>query len=849
MFVVGILMLIIAAAALLRQGEKNEHSRNLADHLPIWKVENDLIISKYGDVTIAYEVTLPEIFSLSNDEYEAVHELWVKAIKVLPENTIVHKQDWFTKDRFDGNIERAENTFLGAASDRFFHERPYLNHRCYLFITRRPSGSKVTSSAHSNLLKKRLVPEDTGSGAAVAGLQESTGQFERILKDSGLVGIRRMNADEIAGTEKVAGIIEQYCYLLDEATKPVVKDIEFKPTFKVGSSHCQLFSLADVADMPALCGPRINYDRYSTDKTKFSIGFATPVCQLLNCNHIYNQYIFISDGQKTIKNLESKRLRLQSLSAYSRQNAISREAVNAFLNEAISQQRSPVKAHYNLLLWTDNPAEAKELRNMASSALAQMESRPKEETKGAAQIFWGGIPGNAGDFPGNETFDTFLEQATCFFNNESNSKDSVSPFGLRVVDRLNGRPLWVDISDLPMRNQTITNRNKAVFGASGSGKSMWMCHFHRCYYEQGAHVLIVDVGHSYESLCKLLGGYYFTYTEKNPIEFNPFYIAEGDSLDTEKKESLKTLLVALWKRDDESFRRSEYVALSNALHLYYEKLAANPDIFPCFNTFYSYLQDEYVHVLASDQVKEKDFDVSNFLYVLRPYFAGGEFSYLLNAKEKLDVFHQRFVVFELDSVKDHPTLFPVITLIIMELFISKMRKLKGVRKVITIEEAWKAISRSGMAEFMKYLYKTVRKHFGEAIVVSQEIDDVINSPIVKEAILNNADTRILLDMRKFQNKFDAIQNVLGMSNKGKVMTLSLNKSNDINRRYREVYIDLGGTTMRVYGFEPSPEEYYSYSTEEKDKVLVKQYAEKYGGDIRKGIKALLADLKEKGKLN
>jgi len=849
MFVVGVVLLIIAAAFLLRQAEYKENSRNLEEHLPIWKVEDDLIISKYGDITIAYEVALPEIFSLSNDEYEAVHELWVKAIKVLPNNTIVHKQDWFLKDRFDGNIERDDNSFLGGASDRFFHERPFLNHRCYMFVTRRPAGRKVSSSAHSNLLRKKLVPEDAGSAAAIVGLQESTGQFERILKDSGLVELRRMSGDEITGTPERAGIIEQYCYLLDDAAKPVVKDIEFKPSFKIGSSHLQLFSLADVTDMPALCGPRINYDRYSTDKTKFSIGFVTPVCQLLNCNHIYNQFIFIGDGQLTIKKLESKRLRLQSLSAYSRQNAISREAVNAFLNEAISQQRSPVRAHFNVLAWTDNPSEAKELRNMTSSALAQMESTPREEIKGAPQIFWAGIPGNAGDFPSNETFDTFLEQATCFFNSESNSKDSLSPFGLRVVDRLNGRPLWVDISDLPMRNQMVTNRNKAVFGASGSGKSMWMCHFHRCYYEQGAHVLIVDVGHSYESLCKLLNGYYFTYTEKSPMQFNPFYIADGDVLDTEKKESLKTLLVALWKRDDEAFRRSEYVALSNAIHLYYEKLASNQDIFPCFNTFFDYLQEEYVHVLASDQVKEKDFDVSNFLYVLRPYYKTGEFGYLLNATEKLDVFHQRFVVFELDAVKDHPTLFPVITLVIMELFISKMRKLKGIRKVITIEEAWKAISRSGMAEFMKYLYKTVRKHFGEAIVVSQELDDVISSPIVKDAILNNADCKILLDMRKFQNKFDQIQTVMGMSNKGKVMTLSLNKSNYINRRYREVYIELGGTMMRVYGFEPSPEEYYAYSTEEKDKVLVKQYAEKFGGDIRKGIRALLADLKENGKLN
>ena len=178
--------------------------------------------------------------------------------------------------------------------------------------------------------------------------------------------------------------------------------------------------------------------------------------------------------------------------------------------------------------------------------------------------------------------------------------------------------------------------------------------------------------------------------------------------------------------------------------------------------------------LKADGVKDRDFDINNFLYVLRPYYKGGEFDYLLNAKENLDVLHQPFIVFELDNVKDHPILFPVINLIIMEMFISKMRKLKGVRKVIVIEEAWKSIAKSGMAEFMKYLYKTVRKYFGEAVTVTQEMDDIISSPIIKEAIINNADCKLLLDMKKFQNKFDRIQAVLGMTDKGRDLVLSIN---------------------------------------------------------------------------
>jgi conjugation system TraG family ATPase len=389
------------------------------------------------------------------------------------------------------------------------------------------------------------------------------------------------------------------------------------------------------------------------------------------------------------------------------------------------------------------------------------------------------------------------------------------------------------------------NEEKALLlliDTSGSGKSFFTNHMVRSYYEQGTHVVLVDVGHSYKGLCDMVHGYYFTYSEKDPIRFNPFYIGYGDVLDTEKKESIKTLLLALWKKDNETFNRSEYVALSNALQLYFDKLEKQPDLFPCFDSFYEFLKDEFVTVLLGDNVKDKDFDVSNFLYVLRPYYNGGEFDYLLNAKENLDLLQQPFIVFELDNIKDHPILFPVVTIIIMEVFISKMRKLKGIRKMILIEEAWKAIAKEGMAEYIKYLFKTVRKFFGEAIVVTQEVEDIISSPVVKQAIINNSDCKILLDQSKYQNKFDQIQELLGLTEKEKALVLSVNKANDPTKKYKEVFISLGGILSRVYRTEVSLEEYLAYTTEETEKVKMQAYAKKYGS-IQKGIAAMAADMR------
>jgi conjugation system TraG family ATPase len=812
--------------------------KNAEQVFPIYKVEHDTLLSMQGDLSIAFELTLPELFTLSNDEYMAFHQTWVKAIKLLPKNSVFHKQDWFVQDEYEARF--SNQTFLGHASERFFNERPYLAHHCLVMLTKRPENYKQITSATSGLMRKHITPSQTTSTELFRDFADSAGQFKRILEDSGLVRARRLTDDELAGTLTVPGILEQYCFLLNHSDKPVLKDIHLRDELRIGENYCQLYTLAEAEHLPALVGPRITYDQYSTDKTKFSTGFASPIGALLNCNHIYNQYLFLEDSARTLKKLEAKKLRLQSLSAYSRENAIGRDAAQEFLNEAISQQRLPVKAHFNILAWTDNKAELKDVRNKVSSALAQLDAQPKQETDGTPQIWWAGLPGNSGNFPMNDTFDTFAEQAACFFNLDTNYRSSLSPCGIRLGDRLSGNPLHVDLSDEPMKNGITTNRNKFILGPSGSGKSFFTNHLLRSYYEQGSHIVLVDVGHSYEGLCEFVDGYYFTYSEDNPISFNPFYVGKDDALDTEKRESIKAMILALWKKEDEGVQRSEYIAISDALFHYYE---SQPE-FACFNSFYEFLKGPFYDTMKASKVKDQYFDIDNLLFVLRPYYKGGEYDYLLNATENLDLLHRRFIVFELDNIKDHPILFPVVTLIIMETFVSKMRKLaKDIRKMILIEEAWKAIAREGMAEYIKYLFKTVRKYFGEALVVTQDIEDIISSPVVKQAIINNSDCKILLDQRKYQNDFPKIQQLLGITDKETALIMSMNRANDERYRYKEVFISLNSQLSRVYRTEVSREEYWTYTTESAEKARVKSYKNKYG-DIRKAIAMIVLEEKQ-----
>ena len=529
--------------------------------------------------------------------------------------------------------------------------------------------------------------------------------------------------------------------------------------------------------------------------------------------------------------------------------------IDEYLNEAHSMGLTSVRCHCNVMAWSDDREQLKHIKNDVGSQLALMECKPRHNTVDTPTLFWAGIPGNEADFPAEESFYTFIEQAVCFFTQETNYKSSPSPFGIKMVDRLTGKPLHVDISDLPMKRGITTNRNKFVLGPSGSGKSFFMNHLVRQYYEQGTHVVLVDTGNSYQGLCEMINkkskgedGIYFTYTEEKPISFNPFY-TDDMVFDVEKKDSIKTLLLTLWKSEEDKISKTESGELGSAVTAYINRIKADRSIVPNFNSFYEFMRDDYRTEIAKREIEvsKADFNIDNFLTTLRQYYKGGRFDFLLNSDKNIDLLSKRFIVFEIDAIKENKELFPVVTIIIMEAFINKMRRLKGVRKQIIVEEAWKALSSASMSEYLKYLYKTVRKYFGEAIVVTQEVDDIISSPVVKEAIINNSDCKILLDQRKYMNKFDSIQNLLGLTDKERGQILSINMANNPSRLYKEVWIGLGGTQSAVYATEVSGEEYLCYTTEETEKMEVMALAEKLGGNIELAIKQLAESKRNKNK--
>ncbi len=280
---------------------------------PLLAVEGDCIVSKDADITVAFRVDLPELYTVTSAEYEAIHSAWAKAIKVLPDYSVVHKQDWFVRENYRPATDADDMSFLSRSFERHFNERPYLNHTCFLFLTKTTKERMRMQSDFSSLCRGNIIPKEVNRDTATKFL-EAVGQFERIVNDSGFVRLTRLSSDEITGTPDTAGLVEKYFALsLDDTT--CLQDMELGADgLRIGSKSVCLHTVSDVEDLPGTVGTDMRYERLSTDRSDCRLSFAAPVGLLLSCDHVYNQYIFLDDSAENLRRFEKSARNMQSLS-------------------------------------------------------------------------------------------------------------------------------------------------------------------------------------------------------------------------------------------------------------------------------------------------------------------------------------------------------------------------------------------------------------------------------------------------------------------------------------------------------------------------------------------------------
>lgn len=298
----------------------------LESKFPLLAVEGGCIISKDADITVVYRVELPELFTVTSAEYEAIHAAWCKALKVLPEYSVVHKQDWFIRERYRPATGEGDMSFLSRSYERHFNERPFLTHACFLYLTKTTRERMHMRSDFSTLCRGNIIPKEVNREAATKFL-EAAEQFERILNDSGFLTLVRLTGDEITGTADCPGLLERYFSLsLSETTS--LQDIELgAEVLRVGNKRVCLHTLSDTEDLPGHVGTDTRYERLSTDRSDCLLSFAAPVGLLLSCDHLYNQYVFLEDSDENLRMFEKRARNMQSLSRYSRGNQINKEWV------------------------------------------------------------------------------------------------------------------------------------------------------------------------------------------------------------------------------------------------------------------------------------------------------------------------------------------------------------------------------------------------------------------------------------------------------------------------------------------------------------------------------------------
>lgn len=774
----------------------------------------DLLFGLGGECSVILKLTNPVIqYSASADAYDEFHGLLLNIVKILGDGYILQKQDIISRQKYPAKIAKE---YLQQKYNDHFAGRDYLEVTTYLIIT-----MQVKKGAFYVFDAK-----------ALGDFRQVIGKVTAIL-ETGRTGPVILNKSEIDGLVlRVLSMNFSREHLALTNLSPNDTQINMGER----SIRCMNLVNIDTIDLPQEVGTHVELNEKDSLK-----GFPADVLSFLFKvpgfdTILFNQVIEIPNQVMTLKKLELKKKRHSGIPDPA--NTLCMEDIDLLLNDVARENQLLVNSHFNIIVAA--PAgQIQKACNFVESALFGLGIIANKNAYNQLELFRTALPGNAVELKNYDWFLTTCDAALCFFFKESLPKDEPSDFLVRFTDR-QGVPVGIDVSDLPMRTGRINNRNKFLLGGSGTGKSFCMNSLLEQYLLYNMDVIIVDVGHSYSGLCAYYNGKYITYTEENPITMNPFAMPANE-YNIEKKDFLITLVALLWKGADGLLSNVERDVLSNVVSAYYVKNFQWEDPELNFNTFYEFALEKIPQIKKEESIP---FELDEFRYVLKKFYKGGEYQAILNEAADQSLFSERFIVYEIDNVSNNKILLPIVTLIIMDIFIQKMRHRKHQRKAIILEEAWKALASPIMANFLLYLNKTVRKFWGEIIEVTQELGDILGNPIVKDAIINNSDTVILLDQSKFKENYKEIAALLSISATEQRKIFSINQlDNKTNRSpFKEFYMRRG-QVGEVYGVEVSLSQYLCYTTEKPEKSAVEIYTQAFG-TYPEGLDAFTGDLQQ-----
>lgn len=750
------------------------------------------------------------------DLFYDFHQTFENITKILGAGYTIQKQDIFSTRNYHIDSTHSSD-FLENHYQKHFDGRPFTDITTYLIITGELPRSRFFS------YDRKLFETFIRNIHKVADMFQNKGLKARVLSG-----------------KEIKHYIQRY-FSVNFSNKVVGFDniSASEDHLKIGKTFVQNISLVDIDEVyfPKEIHPykERNFGvRFPVDLLSFL--HETPSVDCI----IYNQVLMIPDQRNELNKLEVKKKRHSGIPDPA--NTFCVEDINTVMVDVAREGQLLIYSHFNVIVCAKEHKNLSKAVNFVESSLFDSGISVSKQCKNQFELFMCSLPGNSYSLKNYDRFLTTSSAAICLFFKERLKKTEDSPLLINFTNR-QGVPIGIDMSGKEGEIKFTNNSNKFILGPSGSGKSFFMNAYIRQLYLANTDIVLVDTGHSYSGLCDYYGGRYITYSEEKPITMNPFKIS-AEEFNEEKKEFLKSLVALLWKGTDGVINQVEDTLLSNLISAYYLAYFSEGSSVKSlnFNSFYEFSVTHIQQVITQEGIP---FDLKSFQFILKKFYAGGDFDKTLNNDFDNTLFDESFIVFEIDAIKDHKILFPIVTLIVMDVFIQKMR-LKKNRKALIIEEAWKAIASPMMAGYILYLYKTVRKHWGEAMVVTQELDDIINNPVVKNSIINNSDIICLLDQTKFKDNYGEISSLLSLTEveQKKIFTIN-NMNNKENRnRFNEVYIRRGAEGD-VYGVEVSRHEYFTFTTERIEKDALHFYQCIYT-DFKSSLNAFISDLEASG---
>ncbi len=841
--------------------------KSLGDVLPIMGVKDGYILSKRGEITLGWEITLPVMHSVTEEGYDDIVNSFHSAAKLLPQWTMIHRQDVFRYETFHGEYG---GSFLSDRFNAHFEGRKYLTHHQYLFLTMTSKASVLKEYSRSSAFGVQF----TAALPSVEDMKQFTrkaDEFISVITGNEHIKARPLTQEELEGHGVQPGLIEKYLMLGDDT--PLRSDIIIGPgEAQVYDKALIGFKISESEELPSEVSNVNRVDEFYANGVELFLSFGSAIGERLNCEHVVNQYIVMPSQGYVLQELDKKRKKSTSGASSSAENRVNAEQVTQFIDDVHKYSYQCCYTHMNILAWGDRE-EIRDIKGSISSALSSMGIVATQAIYDLPVLYLSGVPGGACELSKEELMVQELMSSLCMGINESFDKP-VPDGTFQIIDRQRNIPIRIDIQKKARSLGYIDNYNVFLLGPSGSGKSFFTNFFLRQCYDNGEHVFIIDVGDSYEGLCSIINeesngedGVYLSWDINHPFSFNPFvgiyeWLDDDGSLrqDHSGVNFFISFLTTAWIPTGGWTSDGLAILETILVEFLHKERSLNREGLPIFDDFYQFLgqdilprimpvlderglvvrQPENPLIVAYNPVKPDDFDVVKFMRALVQYSASGSYAFLLNDRNPKDLFASRFTVFEVFKLSEgNPLFYSICVLCIMNAFDQKMQNAVGFKRIV-VDEAWKAIANETMAPYLKGLWKTARKYQTSAMVVTQELDDIISSDVIKEAILQNSDTKILLNQAKNRNRFEQLSSIMGLGDHQKNMILSMGMGHRADLPfYTDCYIGMNNR-YGIYSIESSKAEALAYESDKVKKKPLLDRAEELGS-----IRAAITEFSDK----